>query len=261
MPAYAVDHYLKPWKAVAFDLSLEKYFGTRSYISLAAFRKNLTSYITYGVSAVDNSDLPLPANAPPGFVADQFGPVFQPLNGSGGRIEGFEVAAALEGGLLWDKLDGFGVVVSASKLNSTIRDQRVDQNSNQVIPGSSTSINGLSGISNSATLYYEKHGFSIRLSQRYRSPFTATTRDIFFRPTTRQQGKDKVVDFQMDYAFGDGSMLAGTSLLLQVYNLTNSVSQSYKTPGNLDVPDPTQLVPNYTYEFGRVVLLGVNYKF
>lgn len=259
--SYAGNPYLKPWKAVAFDLSIEKYFGTRSYISLAAFRKNLINYITYGVSAIDNSDIPLPTNAPPGFVADKYGPSFQPLNGNGGRIEGYEAAAALEGGLLWDKLDGFGLVVSASKLNSTIRDQKVDQNSNQVIPGSKTSINGLSGISNSATVYYEKHGFSIRLSQRYRQPFTATTRDIFFRPTTRQQGKDKVLDFQADYSFAEGSPFKGLTLLLQAYNVTNSKSQSYKTPGNLDVPDPTQLIPNYTYEFGRVVLFGVNYKF
>ena len=52
----ANNPYLKPWKAVAYDLSLEKYFGTRSYISLAAFRKNLISYITYGISAVDMPD-------------------------------------------------------------------------------------------------------------------------------------------------------------------------------------------------------------
>ena len=260
--SYAGNPYLKPWKAVAFDLSLEKYFGTRSYISIAAFRKNLLSYITYGVSAIDNSDIPLPTNAPAGFVADQFGPSFQPLNGAGGRIEGIEAAASLEGGLLWDKLDGFGLVISASKLNSTIRDQRVDQNSNQVIPGSKTSINGLSGISNSATLYYEKHGFSARVSQRYRQPFTATTRDIFFRPTTRQQGKDKVVDFQMDYSFAEGSSLEGMTMLFQAFNVTNSVSQSYKTVAEPPtVPDSTQLVPNFTYEFGRVVLLGVNYKF
>ena len=126
--AYAGNPYLKPWKAVAFDLSIEKYFGTRSYISLAAFRKNLISYITYGISARDNSDIPLPDNLPPGFVADQFGPVFQPLNGNGGRIEGIEASAALEAGLLSEKLEGFGLVVSASKLNSTIRDQKVDQN-------------------------------------------------------------------------------------------------------------------------------------
>jgi TonB-dependent receptor len=259
--SYAGNPLLKPWKAVAYDLSFEKYFGTHSYISLAGFHKNLISYITYGVSAIDNSGIPLPANAPPGFVADQYGPSFQPLNGAGGKVDGIEAAVSLEGGLISDVLDGFGLVVSATKLRSTIRDQKVDQNSNQVIPGSSTSINGLSGISNNVTFYYEKYGFSARISQRYRSPFTATTRDIFFRPTTRQQGADKVVDFQMEYAFNDESSLKGMTLLLQVNNLTNSYTRNYKTPGNLDVPDSTQLIPNYTYQFGRQVLFGVNYKF
>ncbi|MCX7041752.1 MAG: TonB-dependent receptor [Gammaproteobacteria bacterium] len=136
--AYAGNPELRPWKAVAFDLSVEKYFGTRSYVSVAAFRKNLISYITYGISAVDNSDIPLPnVPLPPNFVADQFGPVFQPLNGNGGQLEGFEVAASLDGGLFVDALEGFGMVVSASKLNSTIRDQKVDHNSNQVISTSS----------------------------------------------------------------------------------------------------------------------------
>ena len=260
--AYAGNPELKPWKAIAFDLSLEKYFGTRSYVSVAAFRKNLVSYITYGISAVDNSDIPLPnVPLPPGFVRQQFGPVFQPLNGSGGQLEGFEVAASLDGGLFVDALEGFGVVVSASKLNSTIRDQKVDQNSNLVIAGSKTSINGLSGIANNVTFYFERGGFSTRLSQRYRSAFTATTRDIFFRPTTKQQGADKVVDFQMEYAFNDSSQLKGLSLLLQVNNLTDTFTRNYKTPGNADVPDPTQLIPNYTYQFGRQVLLGANYKF
>ena len=260
--AYAGNPELKPWKAIAFDLSLEKYFGTRSYVSVAAFRKNLVSYITYGISAVDNSDIPLPnVPLPPGFVRQQFGPVFQPLNGSGGQLEGFEVAASLDGGLFVDALEGFGMVVSASKLNSTIRDQKVDQNSNLVIAGSKTSINGLSGIANNVTLYFERSGFSARLSQRYRSAFTATTRDIFFRPTTKQQGSDKVVDFQMEYAFGEASQLKGLSLLLQVNNLTDTYSRNYKTPGNPDVPDTTQLIPNYTYQFGRQVLFGANYKF
>jgi TonB-dependent receptor len=257
--AYAGNPELKPWKAVAFDLSVEKYFGKRSYISLAAFRKNLISYITYGVSAVDNSDIPIP----PDYTGpvEQFGPVFQPLNGNGGKITGLEFSMALEGALLTDYLDGFGLVFNASKLDSTIRDQKVDQNSNQVIAGSETSINGLSGLSNSVTFYYENHGFAARISQRYRSAFTATTRDIFFRPTTRSQGSDKVVDAQVEYAFPESTRFNGVSLLLQVNNLTDTYARNYKTPGNLDVPDPTQLIPNYTYQFGRQVLFGVNYKF
>ena len=259
--AYAGNPELKPWKAVAFDLSIEKYLGKRSYLSFAAFRKNLLNYITYGVSAVDNSDLPIPAGYPGPAPVQQFGPVFQPLNGHGGKVVGYEAALSLDAGLVSEALDGFGMVVSASKINSTIQDQKVDQNSNQVIAGSKTSINGLSGISNNVTFYYEKHGFSARISQRYRSPFTATTRDIFFRPTTKQQGSDKVVDAQVEYAFGEDSQFKGLSLLLQGYNLTHTSTRNYKTPGNPAVPDTTQLIPNFTYDFGRVVLFGANYTF
>ncbi len=260
---YAGNPELKPWKASAIDLSVEKYFGKRSYISVAAFRKNLLSYVIASEQPVDRSNTPLPPGytPSPGVVVQQFGGEIKPRNGSGGRLEGYEFAAALEGAMLTPVLDGFGVVFSASKLNSSIRDQRVDQNSNQVIVGSSTPINGLSGRSNSLTVYYEKHGFSARVSQRYRSAFTATTRDIFFRPTTRSQGADKVIDMQTGYAFDDGGAYKGLSVLLQVNNLTDTKPVNYKTPGNLDVPDPTQLVPNFTYRFGRQILAGLNYKF
>jgi iron complex outermembrane recepter protein len=258
--AYAGNPQLKPWKAHTMDLSVEKYLGKRSYVSFAAFRKNLVSYITYSESPRDNSGVPLPADAPAGIVVQRFGPVFQPRNGSGGRVEGYELAASLDAGLLMPMLDGFGIVASASKLNSSIKDQKVDQNSGRVIAESSTSINGLSGLSNNVTVYYEKYGFSARVSQRYRSAFTATTRDIFFRPATKSQGSDKVIDMQLGYGFEDGA-LKGLSVLLQVNNLTDTYTRSYKTPGNLDVPDSTQLVPNYTYQFGRQILAGLNYKF
>lgn len=260
---YAGNPELKPWKASAIDFSIEKYFGKRSYVSFAAFRKNLLSYVIASEQPVDRTGTPLPPGytPSPGVIVQPFGGEIKPRNGSGGRVEGFEFSAALEGSMLTPMLDGFGVVFSASKLNSSIRDQRVDQNSNLIQVGSSTPINGLSGRSNSVTVYYEKHGFSARVSQRYRSAFTATTRDIFFRPTTRSQGSDKVIDMQLGYAFDDTGPYRGLSLLLQVNNLTDSVTTNYKTPGNADVPDPTQLVPNYTYKFGRQILAGLNYKF
>jgi iron complex outermembrane recepter protein len=259
---YAGNPDLKPWKASAIDLSVEKYFGKRSYVSFAAFRKNLLSYVTSSELPVDRTQTPLPSDytPSPGVVIQPVGGEIKPRNGSGGRVEGFEFAAALEGSMLTPLLDGFGVVFSASKLNSSIRDQQVDQNSNNVVVGSSTPINGLSGRSNSLTVYYEKHGFSTRVSQRYRSAFTATTRDIFFRPTTRAQGADKVVDLQLGYAFEDAGMFKGLSMLLQVNNLTDTGTVNYKSPTG-EAPDASQLVPNFTYQFGRQILFGVNYKF
>lgn len=260
---YAGNPELKPWKAAAIDLSVEKYFGKRSYIGAAIFRKNLLSYILASEQAVDRTSTPVPDdfNPEPGVIVQPLGGEIKPRNGSGGRVEGIELSAALEGGLVSPMLEGFGIVASASRLNSSITDQKVDQNSNLVLLNVRTPINGLSGSSNSLTVYYEQHGFSARVSQRYRSAFTATTRDIFFRPTTRSQGSDKVVDLQLGYEFGAQSPMKGLSLTLQVNNLLDSVTTNYKTPGNLDVPDPTQLVPNYTYQFGRQILAGMNYKF
>ena len=260
---YAGNPELKPWKSSAIDFSMEKYFGKRSYISFAAFRKNLLSYVLSSEQAVDRSNTPLPPGftPAPGVTVQRLGGEIKPRNGNGGRVEGFEFAASLEASLLHPALEGFGVVFSASKLNSSISDQKVDQNSNLVLLNAKTSINGLSGRSNNLTVYYEKSGFSARVSQRYRSAFTATTRDIFFRPTTREQGADKVVDMQLGYAFSDSGPLKGLALLLQVNNLTDTYTRNYKTPGNVDVPDAAQLVPNYTYQFGRQTLLGASYKF
>ncbi len=260
---YAGNPELKPWRASAFDLSVEKYFGKRSYISVAAFRKNLLSYVIASEQPVDRSGTPLPPGYTPsaGVVVQRIGGEIKPRNGTGGRVEGYEFAAALEGSMLTPWLEGFGIVASASKLNSSISDQKVDQNSNLVVVDSKSPINGLSGRSNSVTVYYENHGFSARVSQRYRSAFTATTRDIFFRPTTRSQAADKVVDMQLGYAFDEKSSFKGLSVLLQVNNLTDTSTTNFKTPGNADVPDATQLVPNYNYRFGRQILAGLNYKF
>ncbi|MBL0090617.1 MAG: TonB-dependent receptor [Ideonella sp.] len=245
--AYSGNPELQPWRATSIDLSLEKYFGKRSYVSMAAFRKNLLNYIFNGLSKRDNTGFP--AVAPPGVTPLQFGPVMQPLNGQGGYIEGLELAAALEGGLVNPMLDGFGVVASASKLRSSIVEK-----DNGNVP-----LNGMSGLSNSVTVYYEKHGISARLSQRYRSAFTATTRDIFLNATTRQQAADKVADMQLGYAIEDGPY-KGLSFLLQVNNLFDKSTVNYKSVGP-NAPDATALYPNYTYTFGRQTLLGMNYKF
>jgi len=245
--AYAGNPELEPWRANGGDISFEKYFGKRTYVSVAAFRKNLMNYIFNELTARDNSEFP--AIAPPGVTPLRFGPLVRPANGEGGKIEGYEFAAALEGAMLHRYIDGFGLVVSASKLSSTIREK-----DNGNVP-----LNGLSGRSNSVTLYYERQGFSARVSQRYRSAFTATTRNIFLNATTLQQQADRVVDMQVGYAFEYGP-LKGLSILLQVNNLTDEPTVNNKSVGP-NAPDPGVLLPNYTYYFGRQTLLGVNYKF
>ncbi|NCT83009.1 MAG: TonB-dependent receptor [Comamonadaceae bacterium] len=252
--AYAGNPELKPWRAAGIDLSVERYFGKRSYVSLAGFRKNLLSYIYNQLTAVDASGFP--QVAPPGVTPKPVAPMIQPRNGTGGKVEGIEFAAALEGGLLTKALDGFGVIVSASKLRSSIKDQNPDPT---VSTARDVPLNGLSGRSNSVTVYYERDGFSARFSQRYRSPFTATTRDIFLNNTTLQQAADKVADLQIGYAFEEGS-LKGLGLTLQVGNVFDKPTMNYKSLGG-EAPDKTALMPNYIRYFGRTTTVGLTYKF
>lgn len=247
--AYSGNPELEPWRALSLYLSLEKYFGKRSYISIAAFQKNLQNYVFNELSARDNSSFPIPPDVPAGVIVQQYGPVIKPTNGHGGKLKGIELAAALEGGMIHPMIDSFGVVASASKLFSDIKDNN----------GEEIKLNGLSGTSGSMTFYYEKHGFSARVSQRYRSAFTATTRDIFLNATTRQQKADRVADMQLGYAFEQGAY-KGLSLLLQVNNLSDKPTQNNVTPGD-NAPDKSMLLPNYTYYFGRQVLVGANYNF
>lgn len=247
--AYSGNPALEPWRADAIDLSLEKYFGKRSYVSIAAFRKNLKNYVYNETTARDNTNIPPQPGVPAGVVVQQFGPVVMPTNGDGGKLTGIELAGALEGSMLHPMLDGFGLVLSASKLNSSLFAKNGDE----------IKLNGLSGTSGSATVYYEKSGFSARFSQRYRAPFTATTRDIFLNSTTREQDADRVADAQIGYEFQDGRY-KGLSLLLQVYNVFDKSTQNRVSAGE-NAPDKTMLLPNYRYYFGRAIVLGANYKF
>jgi iron complex outermembrane recepter protein len=245
---YSGNPALEPWRAKSVDLSLEKYFGARSYLSVAVFQKNLLNYVFSQQTTRDNTDVPV-ASVPAGVTPKQYGAVIMPMNGHGGKLKGLEVSAALEGGLVTPMLDGYGVVFSGSHLVSHLKDQ----------DGQEVSLNGLSGKSASVTAYYEKSGFSARVSQRYRSAFTATTRDIFLNATTRRQEADRTVDMQLGYEFGDGAY-KGLSILLQVNNLTDKPTVSSVNAGN-NAPDTTMMLPQYTYYYGRQVLLGANYKF
>jgi iron complex outermembrane receptor protein len=252
--AYGGNPEVKPWLAWGIDLSVERYFGKRSYVALAAFRKNLLSYVYNQLSTIPTAGFPT-TSAPPGVTPLPIAPMVQPINGSGGKVEGLELAAALEAELIHPALRGFGIVASGSKLSSSIRDQ--DPTGNNL--ARNIPLNGLSGRSNSVTVYYEDHGLSVRLSQRYRSAFTATTRDIFLNNTTQQQASDKIMDLQLGYAFEDGA-LDGLSLLLQIGNLKDKETMNFKSVGG-EAPDKTQLAPNFTTRYGRTTLLGVNYKF
>ena len=175
-----------------------------------------------------------------------------PENGTGGSMNGLELAGALEGGLLTPALEGFGAQINYTLVNSNIPTSSISS-----IPGGPKTLPGLSHKSGDVTLYYERNGFSARISQRYRSSFTGEAVALFDQLGYTKILANRQTDLQLEYDFSQGPM-TGLSILLQVNNLSNSpdATVQYATLAN-NVP---MTMPLEYDTWGRTVLLGFSYK-
>ncbi len=227
---------LDPWRAKQVDLSWEKYFGNKGYVSAAGFYKDLTSYIYTITTPNDFSEYRLTG------ATSNIGTMTRPQNGEGGSIEGLEFAASVPLDMVHPMLDGFGVTANASFTNSkiTIEDKRFS--------GMDIPLPGLSKRVFNLTAYYEKEGFSARVSQRYRSDFVGEIGGIGGGTELTYVKADKVVDLQLGYDF---KQVPGLSVLFQVNNLTDTAFRSYAG---------TEDRPRGYSKYGRQMLFGLNYK-
>ena len=243
---------LDPWKANAFDLSWEKYFGTKAYVAAAIFYKDLTSYIYtqtrdgHDFSALVAGYVP-PPGSPPALPTGNFS---APFNGKGGTLKGLELSASLPLDLFAAPLEGFGIVASASFNDSSIK--ILDPDSSSSVGSGPISLPGLSKHVYNLTAYYEHNGFEARISQRRRSDFIGEIGNFAGNRTLRYVVGEDITDAQIAYAFGKDTALDGLSFLLQVQNLTNS---SYRTYAG------TKDRPLENIEWGRTILFGATYKF
>jgi iron complex outermembrane receptor protein len=240
---------LDPIRATALDLSYEKYFGNKGYVSLGAFNKDIHSWILqqatpYDFSGFDPGDID-PVNIPP----SNMGFFTRPENIRGGKLYGFEAAVSVPFELMWAPLEGFGLQASYTNNHSAIKPFGPD--------GPTTPIPGFSKHISNITLYYERHGFSARASQRHRSWFFGEKQG-FGGDRDRLvaiRGED-ITDVQFGYAFAEGTALQGLSLLLQVNNITN---EKYREFFPIDADGNG--TPRFEAEYGRQILLGATYKF
>jgi TonB-dependent receptor len=240
---------LDPWRANALDLSYEKYFENKAYLSAALFYKDLTTYIYDQTVLTDLSSLvsqlPPPATGQHPYVDEGYLTV--PLNGKGGRLDGIELTASAPGELLAPWLSGFGANASVSLTDSsiTIQGQVAGENSaNITLPGLSKTVA-------SAMLYYEKSGFAARIASRYRSDYIGEITDYAGDRALEYVRHELITDFQTSYEF-QGGPAKGLMILFQVNNLTNTPFIDYS--GNV-----TQTRDYET--FGRDFFFGLNYKF
>lgn len=246
---------LNPWRANAFDLSYEKYFAANAYVSLAAFYKDLKSYI-YNQRTADFDFSPFLPALPPDYFPPGVSPVItgvftQPVNGQGGNLKGLELSVSLPGELFVDALQGFGAIFSISQTESSIRIE--DPPGNNFVSGNNLGNIPLPGLSETvwnATVYYERGGFSARVGTRARSEYIGEVTNFANDRAFKYVKGDQITDAQIGYEFGPGR-LEGMSLLFQVNNLTNEPYIAYAV---------TETRQQDYQRYGRQYLFGINYR-
>lgn len=232
---------LRPWIANAFDVSYEKYFGGKGYVSAAWFFKDLKSYVYNQVLEFDFTGLPVPSGAqlPP----TNIGTISSPANGDGGLIAGWEFSVSVPFDLLWEPLEGFG-------MQGHYTDTRTGISPNG--PGTSEPLPGFSKYTSNLTLYWERFGWGVRASRRHRSEFVGEIQNVFLDRERVLINREAIVDLQVNYTFMDGP-LKDLAFFFQINNLRD---EPFSTTFDSDPLRPREYV-----EYGRNALLGVSYKF
>ncbi|MBA4176992.1 MAG: TonB-dependent receptor [Leptothrix sp. (in: Bacteria)] len=240
---------LEPFRADAIDLSFEKYFGSKGYISIAGFNKSLKTYILNVNEAFDFSPYITPASVlPPS--GNKVGVFTKPINGSGGSIRGVELSVNVPLSLVSTMLDGFGLMVNYSNTSSSVS-LPASGFATQNVRTTTIPLPGLSKQVTNLRAYYEKHGFQFAVAARKRSDFLGSINDYQDRNQLVYVKGSTNIDFQALYEFSQGA-LKGLSILAQGSNLTNPWFEYYDA-ANGQTTDRKK--------FGKSYLVGANYKF
>lgn len=245
---------LEPFRAKALDLSYEKYFGKKGYISFATFYKKLDTYILRAPIAFDFKDqvtpaTPLPTTGP--FAGSTVGLLTKPMNGDGGNIHGFELSVNVPFSLLTSYLDGFGVALNHSDTSSGIKLPAVGFATQNVNP-TKIPLPGLSKKVSNLRLYYEKSGFQFAWAARKRSDFLGQISDFQDNAQLTFVKGETIVDLQASYEFQRGFM-KGASVFVQANNWNNTPYVEYNGADRNSV--------TYKTTYGRTYYFGASYKF
>jgi iron complex outermembrane receptor protein len=233
---------LRPFKATAFDLSYEKYFGTKAYLSAAVFYKALNTYITqftnycgYDFTQVAQAvGLAIPTGPSGGCGGGALGTFTEQINGHGGNIRGLELAASLPFGMLTPWLDGFGVTGSySSTLSSVVVPNTIGLNPAQPVPLNLTMpLPDLSHVNVKEIVYFEKWGFSAFFANNKRSQYigSVANQTIGGYPALVYIEPQRWVSAQAGYEFQSG-WLKGAGLRFEGTNLNKPKYQTQQAFG------------------------------
>ena len=219
-----------PYRANQFDMSLEYYPSNNSVFQVALFYKDIQSFVTSEIvsgvfpveTATPNLSRCVSAGGPnPNLYNCEFF-IDQRANGSGGRVQGFELNFQTP---LWND---FGVL-----LNYTYSDGETD--SGDPLPGNSENTYNITG-------YYENEILSARLSYTERSEFFVT----FDRASPLNQDGVRSLDSSISW-----NVTPQVALTFDAINITDEPIVQFSGDG---------FRPRAIYDNGRQFLFGARIR-
>ncbi|CAN7468262.1 TonB-dependent receptor [Massilia sp. LjRoot122] len=197
---------LKPYRSTNTDLSFEYYPGQDSQLSLAFFKKDISSYVmervlTRGVDLFKNGEL---------------FDVTQPVNGEGATTKGVEIAGRTALTFLPGWLSGFGIDANYTRMNYKYASgtERLNVLDNTVLP-----YPGMSKNAYNLSLWYDQGPINARVAYSYRDRFFTGNNDVSGNPVF--EAKTGYLDAKIQYRYNDNITFA-----LEGKNLTDEVKRT-----------------------------------
>jgi iron complex outermembrane receptor protein len=252
---------LNPYRARSYDLAFEWYFAEDSLLSLALFKKDISSFVqivrstndfstnTLGLPdsvalAVCGTTIPDPAACLSGW---QFN---LPTNTDGGDVDGFEISYQQPFSFLPGFFSHFGLILNYTGVESEIDYLSPPVIINGVAQPQVTVKEDLTGLSKSAynaTLYWENEVFGARVSAAYRDDYLTT---VPGRNNNDVEGTIETlnVDFSATW-----TVMPALDITFEALNLTDEFQDQYVGAQGDRL--------SYYHHQGRQFLLGARYKF
>jgi iron complex outermembrane receptor protein len=200
---------LKPIEANQYDATLEWYLAEASLLSVALYKKDLSTFIISTTSVETLDGYPPSAVNPSGLFQ-----VNRPRNGTGGRVQGFEIGYQHAFKFLPSPFDGFGVVTNYTYADSETPIQ-------DPLGGGTLPLSNLSRDSYNLVGYYENNLFTVRVAYTYRSKFLAAL-DSAALGGARYEDKYGQLDASASLAVSDRCRLT-----FDATNLTKAITRQY----------------------------------
>ncbi|MFZ6726923.1 TonB-dependent receptor [Undibacterium sp. MH2W] len=248
----AGNPFLKPFLADAFDVSLEKYFAKKGYISAAAFYKKLDTYIVPMTNSSFDYTPYLSTFGLQSLPGGNKGIYTTTVNGSGGALYGTELTASVPLNMASKYLDGFGVTASYSYTDSDVSlPNSIGQNPDQAPNAGSIPLPGLSKVNEKLMVYFEKNGFSAFVATNMRSKYVGSVGNttVGGYPSLMYIQPQRWVSAQIGYEIQSGPV-KGLSVRFEGNNLNHPFYQLNNGDGSVNTKTQT----------GATYFLSLSYK-